>query len=199
MAQRAGRYVKDHHLALLCLFLLIGGGTAWAAGLAPNSVKSKNIKDGQVKEADIGGNAVGGDEIKGISGLEFETLLLNDNVVDGAPETGDPIVIGDFSITPVCRQTPAGTFTASVVLEGGPEGMAVHSEASNGVSNPSVPPAGVATLVEVGPTANANVRSGSFGAITDNGAFFSSIAGNVTAGTKGLATGCSFSISATGD
>ena len=40
-------------LGLIALFVALGAG-AYAAGLEPNSVKSKHIKDGQVKTPDIG-------------------------------------------------------------------------------------------------------------------------------------------------
>lgn len=39
-------------ISLTALFIALGAG-AYAAGLAPNSVKSKNIKDGQVKQRDL--------------------------------------------------------------------------------------------------------------------------------------------------
>jgi hypothetical protein len=44
-------YVRHHHLALLALFIALGG-TAWA--LETNSVKSRHIADGQVKPRDLG-------------------------------------------------------------------------------------------------------------------------------------------------
>jgi len=43
-------YVRHHHLALLALFIALGG-TAYA--IEANSVKSKHIADGQVKARDI--------------------------------------------------------------------------------------------------------------------------------------------------
>ncbi len=51
VASRVGNYVKQHHLALLCLFLIVGGGTAYA--LERNSVRSKHIVNGQVKRGDL--------------------------------------------------------------------------------------------------------------------------------------------------
>ena len=41
-------------VSVTALFIALGAG-AYAAGLAPNSVKSRHIKDGQVKLADLGG------------------------------------------------------------------------------------------------------------------------------------------------
>ena len=51
MATRIGTYVKQHHLALLCLFLVVGGGTAWALEL--NSVRSGHIVNHQVRSIDL--------------------------------------------------------------------------------------------------------------------------------------------------
>jgi len=45
-------YVRSHHLALLALFVALGG-TAYA--IESNSVRSKHIVDGQVKPKDLGG------------------------------------------------------------------------------------------------------------------------------------------------
>lgn len=56
MKSRIGAYARQHHLALLCLFLIIGGGTAWAVDR--NSVRSKHIVNGQVKTPDLKGGAV---------------------------------------------------------------------------------------------------------------------------------------------
>jgi hypothetical protein len=44
-----GRYIRQHHVALLALFLALGG-TAFALGR--NEVKSRNIAPGQVKRSD---------------------------------------------------------------------------------------------------------------------------------------------------
>ncbi len=51
MWDRIAAYIRQHHLALLCLFLIIGGGTAWA--LERNSVRSRHIVNGQVRGVDV--------------------------------------------------------------------------------------------------------------------------------------------------
>jgi hypothetical protein len=51
-----GRLTYANVVATLALFLAIGGGMAFA--LASNSVKSRHIKNGQVKPADLGTAAV---------------------------------------------------------------------------------------------------------------------------------------------
>ena len=52
-----GRLTYANVMATTAVFIAIGGG-AYAAGLAKNSVKSKQIKNGAVKTADLGKNAV---------------------------------------------------------------------------------------------------------------------------------------------
>ena len=49
-------------VSTLCLFILLGAG-AYAAGLAPNSVKSKHIKDGHVQNQDLANPAVNGSKV----------------------------------------------------------------------------------------------------------------------------------------
>jgi hypothetical protein len=45
-------------VSTLCLVLLVGAGTAHAAGVAANSVGSLQIKNGSIAKADVGRNAV---------------------------------------------------------------------------------------------------------------------------------------------
>ena len=52
-----GRLTYANVMATAAVFIAIGGG-AYAAGLAKNSVKSKQIKNGAVKTVDLGRNAV---------------------------------------------------------------------------------------------------------------------------------------------
>lgn len=198
MARRLRGYAKDNHLALLCLFLILGGGTAYAAGLAKNSVKSKQIKDGQVKTADLANNSVISSKLKGISGLNTGQYFVQDGSIDGVPAVGDPVVVGEFSLTPSCNQNPSGTYRATVTIAPNTGTMAVHSEATGGASNASVPSPTAANLIQIGPVPNSTVRSGDFGAMADNGASISSITGEVIAVTELANFGdCAFVISAT--
>jgi hypothetical protein len=49
-------------VALIALFIALAG-TAWAAGLAKNSVKSKQIKDGAIASVDVADNGLTGTDI----------------------------------------------------------------------------------------------------------------------------------------
>jgi hypothetical protein len=52
-------HLRSNVIGYVALFFAMSAG-AYAAGLAPNSVKSKHIKDGHVQNADIGVDAVAG-------------------------------------------------------------------------------------------------------------------------------------------
>ena len=58
MLREVGRYVRQHHLALIALFVALGG-SAYAASkvgpndIAKNAVRSKHIKNGQVTKRDL--------------------------------------------------------------------------------------------------------------------------------------------------
>ena len=56
------RLTYGNVMASIAVFIALGAG-AYAAGLAPNSVKSKHIKDGQVKESDLADGGVTTDKI----------------------------------------------------------------------------------------------------------------------------------------
>jgi hypothetical protein len=57
MAQRISAYLRNNVLGLVAIFIALGAG-AYAAGLPKNSVKSKQIKAGAVKNSDLADNAV---------------------------------------------------------------------------------------------------------------------------------------------
>jgi hypothetical protein len=66
-------------MATIALFIAIGGG-AYAAGLAKDSVKSKHIKDGEVKSQDLADAAVTEVKLTPADGMHF---------VAPAPANGD--------------------------------------------------------------------------------------------------------------
>jgi hypothetical protein len=202
MAGKIGSYAREHHLALLCLCLVIGGGTAWAAGLAPNSVKSKHIKDGQVKAADLGDGAIDSTKIAddgifaakidGLESLRAKSRAFNDPSLNGLP-ISELFAFGDFSLRFLCNEDPEGTFTAEIEILG-PSSMSVDSNGEN--SDNATGTGSGATLLAVGPTTSPNVRNGSFGAIADAGE--TSLTGEVIAGTEIQGSDCAFAVSAAG-
>jgi hypothetical protein len=59
MLAKLTSYLRSHHVALLALFLALGGTSYAAATLPADSVGTKQIKDGQVQKADLAKDAVG--------------------------------------------------------------------------------------------------------------------------------------------
>jgi hypothetical protein len=57
-------YFRRHHVALLALFLAVGGTSYAAAKLPTNSVATKQIKNGQVKAADLGKSSITSPKVK---------------------------------------------------------------------------------------------------------------------------------------
>jgi hypothetical protein len=60
-------YFRRHHIALLALFVAIGGTSYAAVKLPSNSVATKQIKNGQVKGADLAKNSVNSQKVKDLS------------------------------------------------------------------------------------------------------------------------------------
>ena len=60
MVTRVGRYLGQHHLALLALLIVFGGGSAYAAAtLVPNnSVGSAQVINGSLQKKDLSAKAV---------------------------------------------------------------------------------------------------------------------------------------------
>jgi hypothetical protein len=51
-------YFRRHHLALIALFVALGGSAYAAVQIERNAIKSRHIGPGQVKRSDLGKNAV---------------------------------------------------------------------------------------------------------------------------------------------
>ena len=60
MVKRVGRYLRQHHLALLALLIVSGGGSAYAAAtLVPeNSVGSAQVINGSLQKKDLTKQAI---------------------------------------------------------------------------------------------------------------------------------------------
>ncbi len=70
------RYIRANVLGFVAIFLALGG-IGIAAGLPKNSVKSKQIKDGQVKTADIAADAIDSSKVANgsLTGADFGGTL----------------------------------------------------------------------------------------------------------------------------
>ena len=79
MLAKLTSYLRSHHIALLALFVALGGTSYAAIKLPTNSVGSEQIKDGQVQKADVAKDVLGrssltplrrGETIRGVIGAE---------------------------------------------------------------------------------------------------------------------------------
>ena len=61
---RIRSHARQNIVGYLALFVALGGTTAYAAGLADDSVKSRHIVDGQVRGADLRDDGVTGTDVK---------------------------------------------------------------------------------------------------------------------------------------
>jgi hypothetical protein len=78
---RLGGAARGYVLGAVSLFLVLGG-TAYAAGISPNSVGSKHIRNGSVRAPDIAPNAIVGAKIA-------PGAVNSDDIQDGSITAGD--------------------------------------------------------------------------------------------------------------
>ncbi len=77
MSTRIRDYLRQQHLALLALVLVIGGGTAVAASVPRDGVTSKSVKDNSLKSNDLkDGRAVTGTDVvdNSVTGADIAEL-----------------------------------------------------------------------------------------------------------------------------
>jgi hypothetical protein len=90
-------YVRQHHVGLLAILLIISGGTAYAVTAPKNSVVSTSIKNGAVKTSDIKDGTIRGidikagsveaDDIAGNATDDFNLILMS------LPAGGGPVTV----------------------------------------------------------------------------------------------------------
>ena len=107
MSKVRNRLTYANVMATVAVFIALGGG-AYALSLDKNSVKSKHIKDGQVKSADVADNDLIGTDI------DEDTLQLRAGPAGPRGpkgDTGNPGAQGpagprEFPVPPVPRALP---------------------------------------------------------------------------------------------
>ena len=119
MSHRIGKHLRSNVVGYIALFIALTIAPAWAATLAPDSVRSKHIKDTQVREADLDTNAVTTEKIASgqvqgddIQNASVTAAKISDGNV-GIAEIDNSTV--QARITPGC---PAGEAIQSVSLVG---------------------------------------------------------------------------------
>jgi hypothetical protein len=95
------RYLRRHHVALLALFVALGGTSYAAVKLPRNSVGTQQLKNGGVRAADVGSTAI-------------TTPKLKNGAVTGAKVAGDSLTgvnVLESSLGPVPAANSAGSAT----------------------------------------------------------------------------------------
>jgi hypothetical protein len=106
--------VRRQWAGYLSLFLVLAGGTAWAATqLERNEVRSKHIGRGQVKGADLANNAVTSPKVANGS-------LLNEDFAAGQIPQGPDAELQRFSFTSDGNPTSSPQRDERTVLTSGP-------------------------------------------------------------------------------
>ena len=120
-----GAWIRRHYMALVALFVALGG-TTYAASVAKNTVTSKSIKKGAVRSADVQDDGVKGIDVDeasldfagltelkgdpGPQGLQGERGLQGETGPQGIPGP----VVGTFDADTIGPATPA-TLDSSTV------------------------------------------------------------------------------------
>jgi hypothetical protein len=118
MLGTVGRHVRRQFVGYLALFIALGGVSYAAVTLPRNSVGSSQIKNRQVKNADLGGNAVTSGKVKNGSLLSID--FKPGQLVAGAPgatgATGAQGPKGDTGLTGPKGDTGAAGAAATKLL-----------------------------------------------------------------------------------
>jgi hypothetical protein len=122
MLAKVGRYIRQNHLALLALFVALGGTGACAAGkigangIRKNAIRSRHIKDGGVTGADV----LDG----GLTGADLQDDSITGADVQKGSLTGVDLQDGSLSRADLMAET----LTGATVLNGSLTGADVGAE-----------------------------------------------------------------------
>ena len=116
MSKVRNRLTYANVMATVAVFIALGGG-AYAISLQKNSVKSKHIKDGQVKSADVADDDLIGTDI------DEDTLQLRAGPAGPRGPKGDTGNPGAQGRLPVPRESPARRSPGRPSGPQGPKGI----------------------------------------------------------------------------
>jgi hypothetical protein len=167
-------------VAYVALFVALGAG-AYAAGLAKNSVKSKNIAPKQVKRSDIAPNAVDGSRVKddSLTGADIlestlqdpdDSLSPGDPLPSGKTETGawswyDTFQAGGTVYVGVTLPFPAPVALSDATVNFAPSGLASDDDATcaGTAETPTAPPGRVCIYVDTGTSSPSAIAGNAIG------------------------------------
>ncbi len=113
--------IRGQWAGLLALFLVIAGGTAYAA----NTVLSSDIVDGEVKTADIGNNQIRSVDLRndtlsggGLQSSDIAPGAITAADVAGESLTGDEVADESLTVSDITDESLTGDVVASDTLTG---------------------------------------------------------------------------------
>jgi hypothetical protein len=121
MSTKVAEYVRQHHLALICLFLIVSGGTAWATHPGgANTISSGDIINGEVFSADIrSGNVQNSDmAADAVTGGKIAPQAVQTSDVQNDNLTGTDVATNSLSGSDIDESTLSGV-TPSGPASGG--------------------------------------------------------------------------------
>lgn len=136
MTRKFGNYLRQNHLALLALFIALGGTGAYAAGkigpngIRKNAIRSRHIQDGAVTGADVldggltgadlqDGSVTGSDVQKGsLSGIEVGDGGLTRADIAAETLTGASVLNGSLTGADIGNESLLGTNVLNGTLTG---------------------------------------------------------------------------------
>ena len=157
MSRRVAAYLRQNVLGLVAIFLALSAG-AYAVQKAPkNSVVSKSIKDGQVKNPDLGAAAVTADKLAdgvvGLGKLDFDAATQAE--LNSTQATADATAAGLAALASPGTINGAGNPVDWTKLKGVPDGFAdgidrLFGLAVTDFSGDTTPSAGGASVLSIG-------------------------------------------------
>lgn len=136
-------------MAAIAFFVVVAGGSAYAAAtigsgdIKKNAVLSKHIKNGQVKNADLGPSSVGAGQVKDAA---ITNRKLAQNSVGTTKVINGSLLAQDFKPGQLPSGPPTSILTGVVTTSNG----GIHFGAPSGASSASATESDVQTLTPAG-------------------------------------------------
>ena len=149
MVSRIRQHLSSNVVGYVALFFSLGLGTAWA--LAPDSVKSKHIKDDQVKSADVRDAALPGG---GLQGTDIAPGAITPEHLSLGAHASQPTEGSTTSATPAGLASIGPIVSVDVPADGLVAAYAVVAIKRNAgtdcfvhIAEPGLPPGGTAQVL----------------------------------------------------
>ena len=142
MLAKLAHYLRSHHVALMALFLALGGTSYAATQLPSDSVGTKQIKDGQVKKSDLAANIqrsaplTRGETIRGVVNVEGDSDKAGELAQGVTFPISAPRAVDSDHVDVDSLEENEGRCDGSVAKPTAPEGVVcIYVSESSGVDS----------------------------------------------------------------